>query len=54
MGAKMMPMMKNKGRTVLGVRMGLSLSALYPVSAESLLHTATPSSAVAGTRYLSR
>ncbi len=35
MGAKMIPMVKNKGRTVFGVKMGLGRTGQYAVAGSS-------------------
>lgn len=63
MGANIMPMVKNRGRTVLGVRIGLLRSrgvskdaqgwqSRSVICKEEHQHTARPSIAVAERRYL--
>ena len=58
MGAKIMPMPKNNGRTVFGVRMGLAFGQLqlcsYSRRIPSPVRTAMPSISVDETPCLSR
>ncbi|KAF7563034.1 hypothetical protein G7046_g1080 [Stylonectria norvegica] len=46
--------MKNKGKTVLGVKIGLWPSAWAPAGSELRLHTAMPSNVAGERRYLTR